>query len=81
MISDLISPAKGVIHVFPVRASEDERLAIRNDEILNRLEFLVIAGPERPEVDILHAAHVVALIYVQSLEKGLTVKVPDVMTP
>ena len=78
MITHRKANAETVLHVFPIGAAEDKRgtlLARKSSQVA------FPTAPERPQMHVLDAADVIALIDENALEQGLRVEVLDVMPP
>ena len=70
----LVVDAEAIRDMLPVGAADDERLALLEPELIRRAG----RAPERPEVDVFHAAHVEAVIDEQpAIERG-TVEIANV---
>lgn len=73
----LVINAEAVRHMLPVRAPDDEGLAV--------FPAILCCGtsstPEGPEMDVLHAAHIEAVINEQSTMQRCGIEIADEMPP
>ena len=76
LVSDAVAEAEGVIDILPVGAGKLERHAVDIDPLAVGI-VLVVVDAERPEVAVLDAADVVALIDIKTAEDRIAIHIAD----